>query len=43
MDEDDDDDIIDYVDAAIAFDKINYEYEEADELAAFVSQTQSIK
>ena len=28
VDEDDDDDIIDYVDAAIAFDKINYEYEE---------------
>ena len=33
VDEDDEDDIIDYVDSAIAFDKINYEYENAAELA----------
>jgi hypothetical protein len=45
VDEDDDDDIIDYVDAAISFDKINYEYENADELAAFVLENpiESIK
>ena len=36
VDEDDEDDIIDYVDSAIAFDKINYEYENAAELAAFI-------
>ena len=36
LDEDDDGDVLDFVNSSIAFDKVNYEYENAYDLAAFV-------